>query len=328
MDRGDRRRSRRSRPGWTMRPTRPNGWPVRPATTRDTLRRTASAAAGRVASRIAISGARASARGEAPAWTTISGPVPATAASAARRSSACRAAGSAPTNGATWAMPSRHAASSAGADQPGLDRDRPQPHVGEAGRGRVPADRGRVAGPRLGVLLERHVPRRGPVAERAEDLVDGRLGRVVPARRERAGRQPAATRRASRRPAARAGPGDRGRTPPAPGRSSRPGTAARSRRPPPGAASGPHRLSMASAGVGRRPRPRPRPPARPARPPRCPRRASSTRRPPGRRPPPAQASSGPGQAGVDGLRALGPQPRRPPRRPARTPALSPAAGPP
>ena len=77
-----------------------------------------------------------------------------------------------------------------GALQPDLDRDRPQAYAGEAGRGRIPADRGRVAGPRLGVLLERHVPRGRPVAERAEDLIDGRLGRVAPARRERAGRQP------------------------------------------------------------------------------------------------------------------------------------------
>ena len=121
---------------------------------------------------------------------TISGPVPATAAAAARRSSARRAAGSEHTNGATWAMPSRHAASRSGLLQPDLDRDRPQAYAGEAGRGRIPADRGRVAGPRLGVLLERHVPRGRPVAERAEDLIDGRLGRVAPARRERAGRQP------------------------------------------------------------------------------------------------------------------------------------------
>ncbi len=50
--------------------------------------------------------------------STTSGPVPATAACAAWRNSARRAAVSEPTNGATWAIPSRHAASSAGRDSP------------------------------------------------------------------------------------------------------------------------------------------------------------------------------------------------------------------
>jgi hypothetical protein len=49
---------------------------------------------------------------------TTSGPVPVTAASAARRNSARRVAGSAHTKGATWAMPSRHDASCAGVDSP------------------------------------------------------------------------------------------------------------------------------------------------------------------------------------------------------------------
>ena len=50
--------------------------------------------------------------------STTRGPVPVTAVSAARRNEIRRAAVSEPTNGATWAMPSRHAASSAGRDSP------------------------------------------------------------------------------------------------------------------------------------------------------------------------------------------------------------------
>ena len=57
-------------------------------------------------------------RAVSTSMSTTSGPVPVTAASAARRSSARRAAVSELTNGATWAMPSRHAASSAGRDSP------------------------------------------------------------------------------------------------------------------------------------------------------------------------------------------------------------------
>jgi hypothetical protein len=72
----------------------------------------------------------------------------------------------------------------------GIHGHRAQPHVGEAGRGARPAEPGRVAGPRLRVLLERQVPRRGHVAERAQHAVHGRLGRVIPARRERSGGQP------------------------------------------------------------------------------------------------------------------------------------------
>jgi hypothetical protein len=49
---------------------------------------------------------------------TDSGPVPATARSAARRTEAAPATPSERRNGATWAMPSRHAASSAGAASP------------------------------------------------------------------------------------------------------------------------------------------------------------------------------------------------------------------
>jgi hypothetical protein len=50
--------------------------------------------------------------------STTSGPLPATAACAAFLSSACRPGVSELTNGATWAMPSRHEASSAGLDRP------------------------------------------------------------------------------------------------------------------------------------------------------------------------------------------------------------------
>ncbi len=49
---------------------------------------------------------------------TTSGPVPATARSAARRAAARCPASSDCRNGATWAMPSRHDASCAGADRP------------------------------------------------------------------------------------------------------------------------------------------------------------------------------------------------------------------
>ena len=49
---------------------------------------------------------------------TVSGPVPATACSAACLSAARSGASSEPRNGAKWAMPSRHAASSAGVASP------------------------------------------------------------------------------------------------------------------------------------------------------------------------------------------------------------------
>jgi DNA-binding SARP family transcriptional activator len=65
--------------------------------------------------------------------------------------------------------------------------DRAQPHPAEPRRGRVPGEQVRVAGPRPGFALEPHIPRRGAVAEPAEFVFDRRLGRVGPARRERAG---------------------------------------------------------------------------------------------------------------------------------------------
>ena len=74
-----------------------------------------------------------------------------------------------------------------GGGQPGRDGGRAQPHAAEAGRRRQRGEQVRVLGPRLGFAFEPDIPRRGPVAERAERLIDRRPGRVAPARRERAG---------------------------------------------------------------------------------------------------------------------------------------------
>ena len=72
-------------------------------------------------------------------------------------------------------------------NKPRRDGGRAQPHLAEARRRRFPGEHLRVTRLRLDVPLEPHVPGRGAVARRAEHLVNRRLGRVGPARRERAG---------------------------------------------------------------------------------------------------------------------------------------------
>jgi DNA-binding SARP family transcriptional activator len=71
--------------------------------------------------------------------------------------------------------------------QPGRDGDGAQAHAPEAGRRCLLGKQNRVTRRWLDVLLEPHVPPRGAVAVPAELLIDRCLGRVGPARRERAG---------------------------------------------------------------------------------------------------------------------------------------------
>ena len=71
--------------------------------------------------------------------------------------------------------------------QPGRDGGRAQPHAPEAGRRCLLGQQNRVTRRWLDVPLEPHVPPRGAVAVPAERLIDRCLGRVGPARRERAG---------------------------------------------------------------------------------------------------------------------------------------------
>ena len=67
--------------------------------------------------------------------------------------------------------------------------DRGDPHVGEPGAGGLVTEPGRIRPGRPALPLHRLVPGGGLVAERAERLVHGQLGRVGPAGRERAGGQ-------------------------------------------------------------------------------------------------------------------------------------------
>ncbi len=112
-----------------------------------------------------------------PAWPAAC----ATARSAARRAAVRAGASRLRRNGANWARPSRQAASSAGVTRP-AHRDDAHPHPAEAGRLRP-------AGQPVRVQADAGVPGRLAVAERAEGRVHRVLGRMGPARRERAGRQ-------------------------------------------------------------------------------------------------------------------------------------------
>jgi len=169
----------RFRPGWTWRPSGPSGWPARPATTR--TRCGGRRAVGWTAGGSSAGGEHQHVHHEraGPGHGGLRGRPELGLASSGQRADERGHVG--------HAQPPRCELGRAG--QAGVHRDRPQPDVGVARRGRVPAQRRRVAGPRLGVPLERDVPRWRLVTERPQDLVHRRLGRVVPAGRERAGGQ-------------------------------------------------------------------------------------------------------------------------------------------
>jgi len=169
----------RFRPGWTWRPSGPSGWPARPATTR--TRCGGRRAVGWTAGGSSAGGEHQHVHHEraGPGHGGLRGRPELGLASSGQRADERGHVG--------HAQPPRCELGRAG--QAGVHGDRPQPDVAVARRGRVPAQRRRVAGPRLGVPLERDVPRWRLVTERPQDLVHRRLGRVVPAGRERAGGQ-------------------------------------------------------------------------------------------------------------------------------------------
>ena len=123
---------------------------------------------------------------------TTSGPVPATACSAARRAAA-RGAGVQrleERGDLGHAQPPRRQLRRG--RQAGRHGHRAHSHVGESGGGRLGGQPGRILRRRASLPLQRPVPGGGLEAERAQRLVHGQLGRMGPARRERAGREAAA----------------------------------------------------------------------------------------------------------------------------------------
>ena len=216
--------------------------------------------------------------------------------------------GSEPTNGATWAMPSRHAASSAGRDHPGPPRSSAAGRrLNPAAAASRPTAAGSLAHGSVSRLNVSTTAAAGSRTRRGPRRPPPWPGGSSPAANElAASAAPPGGPRPARRPAVQVTQAERGQH--------QVEAAVRERQ---GGRVGRHRMqrrpaprSMPSGQVGRRPPPAPRRPARPGRPPRCPRPGPA----PGRRPAgPARPRPAPGPGWRRPARARWPS-RRPPRR--------------
>ncbi len=256
MDRGAGRRPRRTPPGWTARPTRPRGWPAGAGGSR------ADAAAGTrrpgwtgwqvppAALRAACSARREHQHRD------VSGPAPALADGGARRSAQLRLAAPGPVSGQRTGRRGPCPAATRRARPGRRDRVRTttvrSPAAGESGRGRSWRSSPAASAARGSVCpLNVRYQAGGAVAERGQHLVDGLPWPDGPSQART--RWPPARRHPAHLGQARPGSS---RWPEAERRDHQveaagPRTAARPRRPPPGAARGAACRSMAGREVGR-----------------------------------------------------------------------------